>query len=92
MEYIKVHLYDQSDHERTGNGRLRLHVFGDLLDKSLGGKHYEAVFLSFGLTGVLTVAAILWFSRVLAKPIIKLKEATESIKTVKLRFRLISKE
>ncbi|MCY7816359.1 hypothetical protein [Bacillus haynesii] len=30
--------------ERTGNGRLRLHVFGDLLDKSLGGKHYEAVF------------------------------------------------
>ncbi|KJD51953.1 histidine kinase, partial [Bacillus amyloliquefaciens] len=48
--------------------------------KALVASITKRFFLSFGLTGVLTAAAILWFSRVLAKPIIKLKEATESIK------------
>jgi len=48
--------------------------------KALVASITKRFFLSFGLTGVLTVAAILWYSRVLAKPIIKLKEATESIK------------
>ncbi|XBO86944.1 HAMP domain-containing sensor histidine kinase [Bacillus licheniformis] len=48
--------------------------------KALVASITKRFFLSFGLTGVLTLAAILWFSRVLAKPIIKLKEATESIK------------